>query len=288
MLLPDLSRATGIVPFLLATIINAQRDCQGDTSTYDQNGLIVPFKNLCGKDIQKDIDFSGATTEEKWSDCLESCVKKVPLCYGFDYTPFVGYSDGKVSRHDCWLKNATFSENDASFQNFVVDAAMLSRDYVAGLFNDCKTLGLRRCFEQNGRIGSTHPSLRMSSTAIEKSSSSSALSAPTAEPSGVAVTNGGVAELSTGAKAGIGAGSGVLTLMAIVFCIVCVLRRQKRRRNSLGLTASSDMNMLTVNGQCFDRSELPSHTDSGENKQVLAIAPADQVHEIDGSARHEK
>lgn len=42
-------------------------------------------------------------TEEKWSDCLESCVKKVPLCYDLGYTHFVGYSDSMVSRNNCRL-----------------------------------------------------------------------------------------------------------------------------------------------------------------------------------------
>lgn len=40
----------------------------------------------------------------------------------------------------CWLKDAMFSASDTYVQNFVVDAATLSPDFVAGLSNDCKIL----------------------------------------------------------------------------------------------------------------------------------------------------
>ena len=45
----------------LVAVGAAQRACQGDISTYDQNDLVVPFKNPCEKDIQKTVDFPGAT-----------------------------------------------------------------------------------------------------------------------------------------------------------------------------------------------------------------------------------
>lgn len=46
---------------LLVSTMAAPRDCQGDTSTYNQKDLVIPFKNLCGKDIQKPIDHADAT-----------------------------------------------------------------------------------------------------------------------------------------------------------------------------------------------------------------------------------
>jgi|SRR5690242_20735595 len=140
---------------LLASAMAAPRGFQSDTPMYNQNGLVVAFKNLCGKDIQKPVDYADATTEEKCFSCLESCVKKVPLWYGFDYTPFVGYRDSTVSKTNCWLKNLTFEESDASAQSFAADAAMLSPVVVAELSKNSLLMGRRSCFERNGRLGST-------------------------------------------------------------------------------------------------------------------------------------
>ena len=49
----------------LVAVEAAQRACQGDTSIYDQSGLVVSFKNPCEKDIQKAVDFPGATAESR-------------------------------------------------------------------------------------------------------------------------------------------------------------------------------------------------------------------------------
>lgn len=277
---------------LLAIATAAQRDFQGETSTYNQNGLVVSFKNLRGKDIQRAIDYPDATTEEKWSDCLESCVKKVPLCYGFDYTPFVGYSDSTVSRNKCWLKYSTFEESDATVQSFVADAAMLSPDLISGLHKDCKKKGLRGCFE-NGRLNSTILSTLMPSTTAEHpfstfTQTSSATSIPT-----VVATDGG---LSIGAKAGIGAGAGSLALLVAIAAVMCILRRRRRKRGrnepagAGKFQANIDTQSPPATGShtYIHQYESPVPVIATSTKNDMVVASQGRVHEIDGSERHEK
>lgn len=135
----------------IVTHASAQSDsdrCVGNTTTtYHDFNLTVPFQNLCGKDIGAKVDFEDPTFEETWSDCMGRCVKKEPLCYGFDFRPL-----GATDYENCWLMNATFDAATAVYPGFVIDAAMLAPDLVEGLDDDCRRLGLRGCFLKNGRL----------------------------------------------------------------------------------------------------------------------------------------
>lgn len=243
----------------------AQGGCRGDTSIYNQNGLNVPFKNLCGKDIQKVVDFLDPTDELTWSDCLDRCVMKAPLCYGFDFTPY-GTTD-----FSCWLMNDTFAEGDAKKQAYTVDAAMLSSDFLTRLSNDCRTLGLQGCFQKNGQLSANTSSLASKS-------------------------NG----LSTGAKAGIGAGVGVVALIAISIVVACVLKRRKQKQERGGPAAYSCTNDTLVDDDAHhpgmaelqaDRYGLygsPELEGSAAPMQMFAFVSHKQIHEIDGVSRYEK
>ena len=307
---------------LLSSPIIAQGGCRGDTSIYNQNGLVVPFKNLCGKDIQKVVDFLDPTDERTWSDCLDRCVMKAPLCYGFDFTPY-GTTD-----FSCWLMNATFSESDAKTQTYTVDAAMLSSDFLAGLPNECRTLGLQGCFQKNGQLGVSTPSVRTSSIAIPQASSQANLVTPativttaittnaggevstvvltvvtivsttgsTATSSPASTSNG----LSTGAKAGLGAGIGAVVLIAGLAAIFCMLKRKKRKQGSDGPPPYLGANEKIVDDEPHRQgvAELQAHqygpygspelAGSAPTGKTFAFAPQEQIHEIGGSARFEK
>jgi hypothetical protein len=237
--------------FLIATRIFAQSRCEGDTSIYNKNGLTVFFKNLCGKDITTQVDFLDPTNELTWSDCLDRCVEKAPLCYGFDFTP-----PGTAS-YSCWLMNATFLEDSALSKPYTVDAAMLDSNLVAGLSDDCQSLGLSGCYQKNDQLGTsatTAPrtssitsttrqsfpsttSVTISTTAVTTNASGEAttiimtVTAESASPASSEPTlpRGG---LSTSAKAGIGAGVGGAILFAglasgIFFLDVANEQRQK-------------------------------------------------------------
>lgn len=278
---------------LLATAALAQRDCEKDgaTSTYNQSGLIVPFNNLCGRDIEAALDFF-ASPEQRRSDCLDRCVRQVPLCYGFDYGPYVS-----SSQNNCWLMNGTFPASNATNRNFVADAAMLSPDFLARLPQNCRTLGLRGCFEQNGQLDFS----TSSSAAPTASSSTQRLSAtttPTETPTGSVQRPGDSGGgLSTGAKAGIGAGIGLAALIAILSGLLFVLKRLKRRRAGAVTQVPSTEAQQTGHGDTYSQHKGESHiyAHMGTNSPGLAAfvpakpaAETEQVHEIDGSARHEK
>jgi hypothetical protein len=99
--------------------------CSGPTSTYSfPTGLTVPFQNLCGKDIIVTVDFLPPTNERTWDNCMERCVNKAPLCYGFDFTPL------GAAQFNCWLMNASFPASAAAAQSYVVDAAMLGSAFL--------------------------------------------------------------------------------------------------------------------------------------------------------------
>ncbi|KZM21975.1 uncharacterized protein EKO05_0005040 [Ascochyta rabiei] len=244
----------------MATTTIAQGGCRGDTSIYNRNGLTVPFKNLCGKDIQKVVDFLDPTDELTWSDCLDSCVMKAPLCYGFDFTPH-GTTD-----FSCWLMNASFAESDAKTQTYTVDAAMVDPDLVSELSSDCRTLGLQGCFQENGQLGAA------------------------------ASTSG----LSTGAKAGIGAGIGAVVLIAILVVIFCVLKRQRRKDKDINPSVYQSTNGKMVEKHSHPQGvvELQAHqygpygspelAGSSPPENAFAFAPQELVYEIDGITRYEK
>ncbi|KAF2268573.1 hypothetical protein CC78DRAFT_377608 [Lojkania enalia] len=118
----------------------AQSGCEANTSTYGQNGLVISFKNLCGRDIAAQVDFPDPTNELTRSDCINRCVEKAPLCYGLDFT-----RPGTVE-FSCWFMNATFPESSALLQSYTVDAAMLSSEFLARLSGDCLIMGLLGCY----------------------------------------------------------------------------------------------------------------------------------------------
>ncbi|KAF2133616.1 hypothetical protein P153DRAFT_382045 [Dothidotthia symphoricarpi CBS 119687] len=194
----------------------AQTACQGATSTYNQSGLVVPFKNLCGKDIQARVDYLSPTDELSWSACLARCVESAPLCYGFDYTPH------GLSTSNCWLMGAAFLESSALAQTYTVDAAMLGDDVLDGLSGDCLRLGLLGCYQKGVRIGlgtsTSTPTSATSATTTGLSRDSTGTSISTASASASpSPSPEGSSGPSTGTKAGIGAGVGGAVILA---CIV--------------------------------------------------------------------
>jgi hypothetical protein len=274
-----------LLVFSLTITCLAQSDCEkdGDTSTYDQNGLVISFKNLCGKDIEAPLDYS-SSPEPKRSDCINRCVEQAPLCYGFDYTPYVS-----SSQNNCYLMNGTFEASNATYRNFVADAAMLDPNLVVRLPQSCQRLSLRDCFEQNSQ-----PASNASSSAPAPSSSSTFLSgattsAPTASSTGSGHTTGDSEGLSTGAKAGIGAGIGLVALIAILSGILIVLKRVKRKRaaaSSAGLSAETQQ---AKQGNMYLQHKAGSQTCAHIDTSSLELASGtEEVYEIDGRARHEK
>jgi hypothetical protein len=221
---------------LTTSIIAQSSSCTGDTSSYPLNGLIIPFKNLCGKDISAPVDFLDPTWETSFGDCMRKCVEKKPLCYGFDYN--LG-----PMQANCWLMNASFPESATTEAlNPRVDAAMLSSEILSGLSEDCKSLGLKGCWSKNGALAAASSTARTSTSTstqrivaaattglVTSSSAVATTAAPSATPgTGTpprAPSNNG---LSTGAKAGIGAGVGVAALLFIGLAAIVLL---KRRRN---------------------------------------------------------
>lgn len=298
-------------------LVAAAQGCRGDASIYTQNGLVVPFKNLCGKDIQKKVDFLDPTDERTWSDCLDRCVTKKPLCYGFDFTPY------GTTANSCWLMNATFLESDAVTQTYTVDAAMLSQGFLDGLSSDCTTLGLEGCFKKNGQLGvssrpeqttiatgqtSTQPNLVTpatiaTSTAITDTDgrvSTIVLTTVTMVSTAAATPASDSKQLSTGATAGIGAGAGAVALIIVLVLAVCILKRRKRAQsNDSSPTYVSENEKMGYSGLYRqDMAELQAYTHgpygspelpgSALPKGAPAFAAQEEVHEIDGSSRYER
>ncbi|KAF9697049.1 hypothetical protein EKO04_004686 [Ascochyta lentis] len=302
----------------------AQGGCRGDTSIYNQNGLTVPFKNLCGKDIQKVVDFLDPTDELTWSDCLDRCVMKAPLCYGFDFTPH-GTTD-----FSCWLMNATFAESDATTQNYKVDAAILDPELMSGLSSDCRTLGLQGCFQKNGRLSAavsmtdiisitTFPASSeptrvtpaiVATTAVMTDAGGkvstlimtvvTTLATGAAKSTGTVLPGSSSSRLSTGVKAGIGAGIGAVLLIAILVAILCVLKRRKRKYGSADPPTYESVNekIFDIDSHQHGATELqavhhgpygsPELAGSVPTKDTRVFAPQEQIHEIDGSNRYDK
>jgi hypothetical protein len=205
----------------------AQSDCSGPTIYYNESSLTIPFKNLCGKDISAGYDFPDPSIEPSRAYCLMRCVQKAPLCYGFDFrTP-----DG--TGPNCYLMQAKFSESSAVYIGVNFSAGMLDAGVADGLAADCYKLGLFGCWKKNGQIsesGGTSTSSVMVSTRISMSltattSSVTGSSSNTASTSLPPLPSGG---LSTGAKAGIGAGVGAAALLVIIGLVVFILMRRKR------------------------------------------------------------
>ncbi|CAI6336769.1 unnamed protein product [Periconia digitata] len=273
---------------LAATHSSAQSGCEGNTSTYNKDGLVVPFKNLCGRDITAQVDFSDPTNELDWSACLDRCVGKAPLCYGFDFTP-----PGTAS-FSCWLMNSTFPEDSAVSKPYVVDAAMLDANLLSQISDDCMQLGLLGCYKKNQQLGTSTsastttstPRSSESTTTFTPSSSvptiTSILSSAGGQPTTVIMTvvTTGVANtgspapespkygLSTSAKAGIGGGIGGAVLVGLIAGGIFFLKRRKRVIYDTTYDAQVDASDKIVDerGSSQRWSELPA--DSSQHKRV--------------------
>ncbi|KAH7413582.1 hypothetical protein DE146DRAFT_638093 [Phaeosphaeria sp. MPI-PUGE-AT-0046c] len=266
------SRALRYAWLLIFTLLHqAAADCVGDTATYNESGLVVPFKNLCNKDISASVDFSDPTNEPSRASCIRRCVQKAPLCYGLDYV-----EDGS-SRFNCWLMAGYFTENQTTASGSV-NAAMLMPDFLSSLSGECIQLGIYDCWQKNGRVGTvTASSTAVSSATTNTASSASA--APTTRPGGSTSTmpaSSSDSSLSTGAKAGIGAGIGVVALMGIFAAVFFLLRHWKKRNMSPQVTHGNELHptekyagRANFNGM----SELPSHEMQHERAELESPEP---------------
>jgi hypothetical protein len=274
----------------LAAVALAQRDCEkdGNTSTYNQNGLVVPFENLCGKDIEASLDYF-SSSEPRRSDCIDRCVKQAPLCYGFDYTPYTSNS-----QHNCYLMNGTFKASNATYRNFVADAAMLDPNLATKLPKSCQTLSLRECLEKNVQLVPSASATSNSSSPSTSFPGASPTSSPSSTDSGQ--LTGGPGGLSTGAKAGIGAGIGLIVLIAVLGGVLLLLKRVKRKRAAANSPVSLAETQQASLGAVYPENKAGSHYAHMESGSPAPVPPhpvrpapdVEQVHEIDGRPRHEK
>jgi len=277
----------------LALLALAQRDCEkdGDTSTYNQNSLVVPFDDLCGKDIEASLDYV-SSSEPRRSDCIDRCVKQAPLCYGFDYTPYTSNS-----QHNCYLMNGTFAASNVTYRNFVADAGMLDLNLGSKLPKSCQTFSLRDCLEMNIQLVPSASATSTSSSSSASFPATSTTSAPTASSVNSEQITGGSRGLSIGAKAGIGAGVGLIALIAVLGGALLLLKRVKRKRaaanSSVPLAETQQASRGIVYPQNKVDAQTYAHMESGSPASVPPhpVKPAsdvEQVHEIDGRPRHEK
>ena len=277
----------------LAASAFAQRECEkdGDTSTYNQNSLVVPFRNLCGKDVEASLDYF-SSSEPRRSDCIDRCVKQAPLCYGFDYTPYTSNS-----QNNCYLMNGTFKASNATYRNFVADAGMLDPNLAIKLPKSCQSLSLRECLEKNAQLVPSASATSTSSSSSTSISTASTTSAPTAGSSNNEQATAGTGGLSTGAKAGIGAGIGLVALIAVLSGLLLLLRRVKRRRRGAQLPVLAAEAELDSYSKPYPQHKAESQTHAHMEASSPAIAapkPVDtassveQIHEMDGRPRHEK
>jgi hypothetical protein len=281
-----------VVWLWLAASALAQRDCEkdGDTSTYNQNSLVVPFKNLCGRDIEAFLDYL-SSSEPRRSDCIDRCVKQAPLCYGFDYTPYTSNS-----QNNCYLMNGTLKASNSTYRNFVADAGMLDSNLATKLPKSCQSLSLRECLEKNAQLlpSASATSTSSSSTSI---STASTTSAPTADSTNSGQTAAGTVRLSTSAKAGIDAGIGLVALIVVLTGVLLLLRRVKRRRRAAQAPVLITEAELDSYSKPYPQHKAESQAYAHMETSSLAIAaprpvgPAssiEQLYEMDGRARREK
>jgi hypothetical protein len=228
--------------------------CTGAATIYNSSGLVVPFQNLCGKDISAPADFPEAFVEASFADCLARCVETKPLCYGFDFRPL---GSGETN---CWLKNITFDERTAVSRDFVADAAMLSSDFLGSMADECKELGLMGCFEKNGGWRKNPTTTSSNSGASSASSAMSSMTSSTAASS--STTAAPKSGLSTGASAGIGVGVGVVVLGAVVFGVTFLLRKRKQRARNVsasgGAVEVGPGEISTGHGYVREKSAVPT------------------------------
>jgi hypothetical protein len=270
---------------LSSVALAQQRECDGETSTYSQSGLIVPFDNLCGKDFETSTFDFAHSVQQRRADCLERCVKSAPLCYGFDYGPYTGQD--KVN---CFLRNGFLPASDAKQGIEAADSAMLNQDFLDQLPMACKDLGLRGCFEKYGHLGNCTAGLA-TPTASSSASTTSGVST-TAPPSTGGDRQQTSEGLSVGAKAGIGAGAGSAALIAILCVVLFVLKRVKRKRATTPYTTVQQSNNGDADSPHKAEAQIHGCVATGglelaESSPGMSEADAERFHEIDGRARHE-
>ena len=272
MLVRSIPNLSFLCLWLSSVALAQQRECDrdGETSTYNQNGLTVPFDNLCGRNITAALSY-GWTPEQRRSDCIDRCVKQAPLCYGFNYTPYLD-----PFQANCILMKDSVPASNVTDRGLVADAATLNPDFLAQLPDDCKTLGLRGCFEKYGHLGTGTADL-----ATPTASSSSSTTSTTAAPS---TGSGG---LTMEQKVGISAGFGGAAASIAMLCVALyVLRCVKRKR----ATGSYNTVQQSNNGDTHPQHEAEAATGGLELASTspgILEANAEPFHEIGGRARHE-
>ncbi|CAI6336592.1 unnamed protein product [Periconia digitata] len=269
-----------MLPFLLLVprIFAQSSGCTGTFSTFERDGYTISFRNLCGKDISAPVDFPNPYFASTWSTCLELCVNKQPLCYGFDYGVPV---DSALA--NCWLMQSEFPESSAIENTNSVNAAMLTPDMLARLPADCTSLGLAQCFrEMKSTSSSTTPS---SSSTLSTSvgtpmtvtttvASTGTTNTSPAPPPPVSPKSG----LSTGAKAGIGGGIGGAAVLGIIAAGGIFGLRRRRKRAIVPETAhtggaAADANaaeekIVDEDAKWRYRSELPANEGLHQHRSV--------------------
>ncbi|KAF2999428.1 hypothetical protein E8E13_007485 [Curvularia kusanoi] len=286
MFVPSMQHFYLLFAWLTNAALAQPGDCDEDgaTSTYNQNGLTVPFDNLCGRDIEAALDYA-LSSEQRRSDCLDRCVRQAPLCYGFDYTPYVS-----SSQINCYLMNGTFPASNATERSFVANAAMLNPAFRDQLPEECKALGLRECFKRNGPLGSGTSGLATSTVSSPLSTSEASA---TTSPPALRDQQKASEKLSSSAKAGIGAGVGLVALIAILCGLLFLLKRAKRKRATKLSTEAQQGDLSDTNpphkmeAQIYARMATSS-PGLATSSPALPTAILEQVHEIDGHTRHEK
>jgi len=106
--------------------------CTGNTTVYEKNNLNATFKNFCGDDIQAAVDMSNSP-QATWDDCLDACIESNPLCYGFDYGPFIDWTSS-----NCWLMGKTFPD-DSPQPAEGISSCKLDTNSLPGLSDACPT-----------------------------------------------------------------------------------------------------------------------------------------------------
>lgn len=264
MLVCSISNLSFLCLWLSSVALAQQRECDrdGETSTYNQNGLTVPFDNLCGRNITAALSY-GWTPEQRRSDCIDRCVKQAPLCYGFNYTPYID-----PFQANCILMKDSVPASSVTDRGLVADAATLDPDFLAQLPDDCKTLGLRGCFEKYGHLGTGTADL-----ATPTASSSSSTTSTTAAPST------GSGDLTREEKIGIGAGLGGATGSIAILCVVWFVRRCVKRKRATGSyntvqqhganAATGGLELASTSPGVFEANAEPFHEIGGRSPHEL-------------------
>lgn len=234
----------------LLMLRHVEADCVGDTLNYNSSGIFVPFKNLCGRDINATVDFVARHVTNR-NDCLGLCVSRTTLCYGFDYNE----APRSGSVNNCYLMGGMFEERD-TIPEATGNAAMLMPEFRNEYLNQCGTRGLQECLHDQ-RAAPT---------------SGSASNATTLQNSPVSTSR-----LSTGSRVGIGSAVAVVVSLVILAVASLLLNRRKT-------SLCSGENICQTQTPDFEKSVAPSDADGelGLREQCTQeMGPAD-AHELGG------